>query len=105
MICGFICIKATVRQGSKTFCVGISKGRDLVGDLGEDGTILLKLFLSKYGMGAWTGIIYCRVGSTDILDRAMALMSSKDSGNCWLTGRMLLSRKGGVLFFFIFFFS
>jgi len=84
--------------------VGISKGRDLLGEMGEDGTILLKLFLRKYGVRAWIGIIYCGVGSQDVLDRAMTLLSSKDAGSCWLIGRTLLCRQGGLPFFFFFFF-
>jgi len=84
--------------------VGISKGRNLLEDLGEDGTILLKLLLRKYGVRAWTGKIYSGVGSQDVLDRTMTLMSSKDGGELLVNRAGVVCRKGGLPFFFFFFF-
>jgi hypothetical protein len=40
---------------------GILKGSCHVGDVGEDGRIILKLFLKKWVVRMWTGSIWIRI--------------------------------------------
>jgi len=41
------------------------KERDNLEDLSIDGRIILKLFFRKVDCGAWTGLIWLRIGTGD----------------------------------------
>jgi hypothetical protein len=46
------------------FWYGDLKRRDHMRDLAIDGKIILKSILNKYGLGAWTGLIWLKIGSS-----------------------------------------
>jgi hypothetical protein len=43
------------------------KGRDHLGQLGINGRKILKLIVNKQCMTMWTGLVWLRIGSSDVV--------------------------------------
>ena len=55
------------RRGAYRVLVGDMMERDLLKDLGIDGNIILKGIFKEWDREMWTGIIWLRIGASDIL--------------------------------------
>ena len=49
--------------GGKEFWWGNLRGKDHLEDRGVDGRIILRWIFRKCGVGAWTGLIWLRIGT------------------------------------------
>lgn len=78
------------------------KGKEPLGRSGRRWDDTIKIITKEIWREGMDRNNLLRSGTPDVLDRAVTLVSSKDGGNCWLTGWLLLCRKGGLPVFFFF---
>jgi hypothetical protein len=51
------------RRGAYRVLVGIAEGKSYLEDSGVDGRVILRRMFRKWDVGAWTGLIWLRIGT------------------------------------------